>query len=56
MRQFILSFMCVLAGVFVTPAFAQSNDPCADYVPQPKPQNVGRDIVGQELAQIMYGG
>ena len=31
-------------------------DPCADWVPQPKPQNVGRDIVGQDLDQILDRG
>jgi len=31
-------------------------DPCADYIPQPKPQNAGRDIVGQELDQIIDQG
>lgn len=35
---------------------AQAADPCADYVPQPKPQNVGRDEVGQELDQIIEQG
>lgn len=49
------------AAVFLTlslmavgPAFAA--DPCADHVPQPKPQNAGRDIVGQELDQIQDQG
>ena len=31
-------------------------DPCADYVPQPKPQNTGRDIVGQDLDTIIDRG
>lgn len=31
-------------------------DPCADHVPQPKPQNAGRDIVGQDLDQILDRG
>lgn len=35
---------------------AHAADPCADYVPQPKPQNVGRDIVGKELDQIIEQG
>ena len=43
-------------GLWTGPVFAQSNDPCADYVPQPKPQNASRDIVGQELDQIMDQG
>lgn len=36
------------------PAFAQ--DPCADYVPQPKPQNVGRDIVGKDMDTLQEQG
>ena len=31
-------------------------DPCADYVPQERPQNAGRDIVGQDLDQIVEQG
>lgn len=31
-------------------------DPCADYVPQPKPQNASRDIVGQDLDTIIERG
>ena len=31
-------------------------DPCADHVPQPKPQNTGRDIVGQDLDTIIDRG
>ena len=47
---FGIAVMAALAG----PAFA--NDPCADHVPQPKPQNASRDIVGQELDQILDQG
>ncbi|WP_413820051.1 transporter substrate-binding domain-containing protein [Tateyamaria sp.] len=36
------------------PAYAA--DPCADHVPQPKPQNVGRDIVGQDMDTIQDQG
>jgi polar amino acid transport system substrate-binding protein len=36
------------------PAWAK--DPCADHIPQPKPQNASRDVVGQELDQIMDQG
>lgn len=35
---------------------AQAGDPCADHVPQAKPQNVGRDIVGQEMDVIQSRG
>ncbi|WP_292292363.1 transporter substrate-binding domain-containing protein [Marivita sp.] len=37
-----------------TPAMA--SDPCADFIPQPKPQNASRDIVGQDIDQIMDRG
>ncbi|WP_208350024.1 substrate-binding periplasmic protein [Pseudaestuariivita rosea] len=33
-----------------------ANDPCADHIPQAKPQNASRDIVGQELDQIVDQG
>lgn len=42
------------ALALATPALA--SDPCADHVPQPKPQNAGRDIVGQDIDQIMERG
>lgn len=35
---------------------ARAADPCADYIPQPKPQNSGRDEVGQDLDQIIGRG
>lgn len=44
----------VLALAGATPALA--SDPCADFIPQPKPQNAGRDIVGQDIDQIMDRG
>src|SRR6056297_705431 len=37
-----------------TPAMA--SDPCADFIPQPKPQTASRDIVGQDIDQIMDRG
>lgn len=36
------------------PSFAA--DPCADYTPQARPQNVDRDEVGQDLDQILEQG
>ncbi len=42
-------------GLFVATQ-AQAADPCADHVPQPKPQNVGRDIVGQDMDAIQDQG
>ncbi len=51
----------VLAGLALTalmaltgPSFAA--DPCADYTPQARPQNVDRDEVGQDLDQILEQG
>lgn len=35
---------------------AHAADPCADWTPQAKPQNVGRDVVGQELDTILDQG
>ncbi|MCT4555369.1 MAG: transporter substrate-binding domain-containing protein [Pelagimonas sp.] len=40
--------------VLATPVFAA--DPCADHIPQPKPQNASRDIVGQDLDTIIERG
>ncbi|MBY6151787.1 transporter substrate-binding domain-containing protein [Vannielia litorea] len=50
----IALFAGLALGLAATPARAQ--DPCADYVPQPKPQNAGRDIVGQDLDTIIDRG
>ncbi|MGR3377832.1 substrate-binding periplasmic protein [Salipiger abyssi] len=45
--------MAALAGLaLASPAFAR----CEDWVPQPKPQNASRDIVGQDLDQIVERG
>lgn len=53
----IVSLIAALSTAFaISPAEAQSNDPCADHIPQPKPQNSGREIVGQELDQIIDQG
>lgn len=54
MRRLILNSLLALGLSFAGQAHAA--DPCADYVPQPKPQNTGRDIVGQELDQIQEQG
>lgn len=35
---------------------AQAADPCADHIPQPKPQNTGRDFVGQDMDAIQDQG
>ena len=44
------------ALLFAVPGAALADDPCADYVPQPKPQNASRDIVGQDIDQIRAQG
>ena len=52
-RRFLFSL--VVLGLLLTGrAFAA--DPCADHVPQPKPQNVGRDIVGKDLDGLIEQG
>ena len=54
--RWLLSLICLVGALMGAPAQAQSSDPCADHVPQPKPQNASRDIVGQELDQIVEQG
>jgi ABC-type amino acid transport substrate-binding protein len=45
--------MAALAGLaFAGPAFAR----CEGWVPQPKPQNAGRDVVGKDLDEIIERG
>lgn len=46
---------CLAIGLFLG-GQAHAADPCADYVPQQRPQNASRDIVGQELDQITDQG
>ncbi len=48
--------LMVCATLMAAPVAGFAADPCADHVPQPKPQNASRDIVGQELDQIMDQG
>lgn len=52
-------------GIFATLALVmglgtglpvQANDPCADWVPQARPQNASRDIVGHSIDQIWERG
>lgn len=45
----------VVVGLLLT-GQAHAADPCADYVPQERPQNVGRDIVGQEMDVLIEQG
>ena len=51
--MFRRAFLVALAGLaFAGPAFAR----CEGYVPQPKPQNASRDIVGKDLDEILERG
>ncbi|MEP2531151.1 transporter substrate-binding domain-containing protein [Shimia sp.] len=50
----IKNLSIVLGLLVVGPAHAA--DPCADHVPQDRPQNVGRDVVGQELDVLQDQG
>lgn len=56
--KFLSLMMAVSLGVglLTGPAPVWANDPCADHVPQARPQNASRDIVGQELDQIIEQG
>ena len=54
MTMLVRASITATALALATPALA--SDPCADHVPQPKPQNAGRDIVGQDIDQIMERG
>lgn len=47
--------LVLILGLSIT-SQAQAADPCADHIPQPKPQNVGRDIVGQDMDTIQDQG
>lgn len=44
----------MLGFLWAGQAFA--GDPCADYIPQERPQNTGRNIVGQELDTLQEQG
>ncbi|MEM8851212.1 MAG: transporter substrate-binding domain-containing protein [Pseudomonadota bacterium] len=48
-------FLGLALAVF-SPGESWAQDRCADHVPQAKPQNVGRDIVGQDLDIIQDRG
>lgn len=55
MLRKVLRFSLVVVGLSFA-GQAHAADPCADYKPQLRPQNVGRDIVGQDLDQIQDQG
>lgn len=52
----ILGALAALALALLLAAPSRAADPCADWVPQPRPQNASRDIVGQDLDQIEERG
>lgn len=54
MSGFRTTFAAIAGLLFAVQA--QAADPCADHIPQPKPQNVGRDIVGQDMDTIQDQG
>lgn len=49
MRRFLAAFLLL-------PTSLWAQDPCAYHTPQPPPQNVGRDIVGQDLDTLVEQG
>ncbi len=55
MRKGLLGQTVLALGLLFSPALLAA-DPCADFVPQQRPQNVGRDIVGQDLDTIVERG
>jgi ABC-type amino acid transport substrate-binding protein len=54
MTSFMRATFTATLLAMASPAVA--SDPCADHVPQAKPQNASRDIVGQDIDQIMERG
>ncbi|WP_238364911.1 substrate-binding periplasmic protein [Mesobacterium pallidum] len=53
-RRLLGTLLAAALGAGAAPVRAA--DPCADFVPQAKPQNAGRDIVGQDIDQILDRG
>jgi ABC-type amino acid transport substrate-binding protein len=56
MKTLRRALTAMLAALMLAPLPASADDPCADWEPQPKPQNVGRDIVGQDIDTIVERG
>ena len=46
----------MLAALLLAPLGALAEDPCKDHVPQARPQNASRDIVGQDIDAIEERG
>ncbi|WP_193141396.1 MULTISPECIES: substrate-binding periplasmic protein [unclassified Meridianimarinicoccus] len=55
-RGFTIPLGGALLALVLSAAPGWAADPCADWVPQAKPQNASRDIVGQDLDQILERG
>ncbi len=51
-----LAGLALTGGLALLGGAAFAADPCADYVPQEKPQNASRDIVGQEMDVLQDQG
>ncbi|WP_299966000.1 transporter substrate-binding domain-containing protein [uncultured Roseobacter sp.] len=51
-----LTSLLLAAGLSLPGAAGWAADPCADHVPQPRPQNASRDIVGQEMDVLQEQG
>ncbi len=49
-------FAALFISIGLAPGGAFAADPCADWVPQQRPQNASRDIVGRDLDQIIEQG
>ena len=57
MRQVLRGLIIGAAAAFgLAAAPVRAADPCADYTPQPKPQNTARDIIGQSVDEIRERG
>lgn len=50
------TFFAGIAAALTAASPVSASDPCADWVPQPRPQNASRDIIGQDIDQIMERG
>ena len=56
MTRGIVAAILALGLALGTTGPAQAADPCADWVPQARPQNASRDIVGQDIDRIQERG
>ncbi|MCC1494973.1 ABC transporter substrate-binding protein [Cognatishimia sp. F0-27] len=56
LTSFWIAGALAVAALVAAPQAARASDPCADHIPQAKPQNASRDIVGQDIDTIMERG